>query len=263
MTARRSKPSFASLLRHVSRRDEAGDAAANRGFRVDPGRVRLWHGLGDAPPPEECRDWIGHIAREGQTDPVTVRPVFDDEHYEYEVIAGVRDWVAVRHLRDTSMPHLDLLVCVELVDDIAANDLADDGPEPDVAPLPDRVVAAFGGQSIPADVATDLAVRVDGPLAPLVLATAGQIARAQDARRGDGLPPYAVAEVMLLIDSVSSDAAAPEPLSLGVVGATANGVTFRLEATEDLPPEMLARVVKAMIDGAAADGIAIRWGSGD
>ena len=41
----------------------------------------------------------------------------------------------------------------------------------------------------------------------------------------------------------------------------ASAVTFRLDAADDLPPEMLARVVKAMIDGAAADGISVNWAS--
>ena len=46
MTARRSKPSFASLLRHASRRERADTAPpARRAFRVDPARVRLWSGL--------------------------------------------------------------------------------------------------------------------------------------------------------------------------------------------------------------------------
>ena len=100
MTARRSKSSFASLLRPASRRDRT---VAGNGFRVDPTRVRLWSGLA-GPAMEDCRDRIDQIAREGQSEPVTVRPVFDDEHYEYEVIAGARDWVAVRHLRETVMP---------------------------------------------------------------------------------------------------------------------------------------------------------------
>jgi ParB family chromosome partitioning protein len=262
MTARRSKPSFASLLRHASRRDEPNGTAGASAFRVDPTRVRLWSGLA-GPPPEECRDRIGAIAREGQTEPVTVRPVFDDALFEYEVIAGARDWVAVRHLRETAMPRLDLLVRVELVDDEAAGDLAATDPEPETDVLLDPVVAAFGDEAIPTEVATELAARLDGPFAPVILATAVQIARAQDARRGDGLPPYPVAEVMRLIDAVSSDAVPVQSFSLGILDASASGVTFRLDAADELPPEMLARVVKAMIDGAAADGVAVRWSSGD
>ena len=60
--------------------------------------------------------------------------------------------------------------------------------------------------------AADLAGRLDGPLAPLILVTAGQIARAQDARRGDGLPPYPAAEVMRLIDAVGEETGVPSPL---------------------------------------------------
>ena len=52
---------------------------------------------------------------------------------------------------------------------------------------------------------------------------------------------------------------ATDPLALSIVDAGSKAVTFRLEATDDLPPESLARIVKAMIDGAAADGIAVKW----
>jgi len=260
MTARRSKPSFASLLRHASWRGKSGGSAADQGFRVDPTRVRLWHGLGEAPSYEECRDRIGYIAREGQAEPVTVRPVFDDEHFEYEVIAGACDWVAVRHLRDVAMPRLELLVRVELVDDDGAGDLAAADDDPLAAGLPEPIVAAFGDEPIPAGIAADLAVRLDGPRAPVILATAIHIARAQDARRGDGLPPYPVAEVMRLLDAVGAEEkAAPIEVSLGIVDADAGSVTFRLTGADELPPETLARVVKAMIDGAAADGIAVTW----
>lgn len=258
MSARRSKSSFASLLRGASRRDEANGKAGGSGFRVDPMRVRLWSGLA-GPPPEECNDRIAAIAREGQSEAVTVRPVFDDEHFQYEVIAGARDWVAVRHLRETAMPRLDLLVRVELLDDDGANDLAATDPDPDASPLPDPLAAAFGDETLPADIAADLTARLDGPFAPAILATAVHIARAQDARRGDGLPPYPAGEVMRLIDAVSSDAPPAEPLSFGIVDANASGVTFRLDAAAELPPEMLARAVKAMIDGAAAQGIAVKW----
>ena len=258
MTPRRSKPSFASLLRSATRRDE--DVApvelplpgANGVFHVDPARVRLWSGL-VGPTPEECRDRIAAIVRDGQADPVTVRPVFDDAHDEYEVIAGARDYVAVRHLRETAIPALELLVRVELVDDDGAGEIAHGGA------LPDPVAAAFGGKPIPEDVTADLAVRLDGPLAPLILATAGQIARAQDARRGDGLPPYPAAEVMRLINAIGEEAPIGEPLALSIVDAGARTVTFRLDAAQDLPPETLARVVKAMIDGAASDRIAVTW----
>ncbi|MBN8814050.1 MAG: ParB N-terminal domain-containing protein [Sphingomonas sp.] len=265
MTApRSSKPSFASLLRSMSRRqddeEEAVPTADPPGsFRVDPARVRLWSGL-QGPTPEECRDRITVIAREGQREPVTVRPVFDDALFEYEVIAGARDWVAVRHLRDVAIPHLDLLVRVELVDDDGAGQLATEAPALLQPVLPEPIVAALGGEALPADVAADLAERLDGPLAPAILATARQIARAQDARRSDGLPPYPAGEVMRLIDAVGlADAPPPLDVSLSIVDASANGVTFRIGAEDQLPPETLARVVKAMIDGAAEDGIAVTW----
>lgn len=259
MTARRSKPSFASLLRSASRREE-GPApeplprpGADGAFHVDPARVRLWSGLA-GPTPEECRDRINAIVRDGQAEPVTVRPVFDDEHYEYEVIDGARDYVAVRHLHDTAIPALELLVRVALVDDEGAGRLLAENS------LPDPLTAAFGGEMVPEDVAADLAARIDGPLGPLILATAGQIARAQAARSGDGLPPYPPAEVMRLIDAIGEDdQPAPVGVSLAIAGADGKSVTFRIEADDDLPPDTLARIVKAMIDGAAADGIAVSW----
>ncbi|MEO5493736.1 MAG: ParB N-terminal domain-containing protein [Sphingomonas sp.] len=261
MTARRSKPSFASLLRSVTRRDDEAELEAvdpAGAFRVDPTRVRLWSGL-IGPTAEECRDRIAAIVREGQVEPVTVRPVFDDALFEYEVIAGARDWVAVGHLRETAMPRLDLLVRVELVDDDGAGQLAAVDPEPQPA-LPDPIAAALGGETIPDDVAADLAERLDGPMAPAIIATAVHIARAQDARLSDGLPPYPAGEVMRLIDAVGmEDAPPPLAVSLSIIDASASGVTFQIDAAEDLPPETLARVVKAMIDGAAAEGIAVSW----
>jgi ParB family chromosome partitioning protein len=260
MTARRSKPSFASLLRSASRRDEEVPPAelplpgADGAFHVDPAHVRLWSGL-TGPTPEECRDRIAAIVRDGQSEPVIVRPVFDDAHYQYEVIAGARDYVAVKHLRATAIPALELLVKVELIDDVGAGQLAG------TSALPAALAAAFGGDPVPGDVAADLAARLDGPRATLILVTAGQIARAQDARRGDGLPPYPAAEVMRLIDAVDEEET-PEPLALSIVDAGAKTITFRLDAADDLPPESLARIVKAMIDGAASDGIAVKWASG-
>jgi ParB family chromosome partitioning protein len=157
------------------------------------------------------------------------------------------------------MPRLDLLVRVELVDDEGAVDLTT-RPDPSAEGLPEPIVAAFGDDAVPVDVAADLAERLDGPMAPVILATASQIARAQDARRGDGLPPYPAGEVMRLIDAIGlEDAPPPVEVSLGIVDADAASVTFRLAGADDLPPEMLARIVKAMIDGAAADGIAVAW----
>lgn len=267
MTARR-KTSFASLLRLASGREEDAEPATpnlDGAFRVDPAQVRLWSGLA-APTTDECRDNIAAIAREGQTEPVTVRPVFDDALYEYEVIAGARDWVAVCHLREVATPRLDLLVRVALVDDDGAERLANPDPEP-LYPLPDALVDAFGGEALSDEVVVDLMERVDGPTGAVLLATAGQIARAQDARRGDGLPPYPAVEVMRLFDAVGQEAATPPPVpappaaevSLRIVDAKAGGVTFSLTAADGLPPEMLARIVKAMIDGAAADGVAVRW----
>jgi ParB family chromosome partitioning protein len=267
MTARR-KPSFASLLRRTSRERDEADAAAPPGpaegaFSVDPARVRLWPSGPAAPTPEECRDRITAIARDGQIEPVVVRPVFDDHHIEYEVIAGAADYVAVQYLHDAAIPDLELLVRVELADDAEAERLAaSERDSPDV--LPAVIREAFGGAVLSADAVDDLRARLEGPFAPAILATAAQIAQAQAARRGDGLPPYEAGEVLWMIEAVGQpDQASPaETLSLAIVDAGERTVTIRLEAEEALSPEMLARVVKAMIDGAAADGIAVTWGGG-
>ncbi|HEX4696018.1 ParB N-terminal domain-containing protein [Sphingomonas sp.] len=269
MTARRSKPSFASLLRRASQPDPdhapvlTAPPEPGTAFAVDPGCVRLWHGGGDAPTPEECRDRITAIARDGQSEPVTVRPVFDDRDIEYEVIAGARDYVAVRYLHDTAIPDLDLLVRVELVDDEGAERLAGGDPG-EVDGLPDVVRDAFGDAALAPAMLAEVRQGLGGPHAPAILATAAQIARAQAARRGDGLAPYPAAEVLRLLRIVEDEPEAlAERLSLAILDASDRAVTIRLDAERDLSPEMLARVVKAMIDGAAADGIAVRWGSAD
>ena len=98
-------------------------------FLVDPARVRIWPGNARAYgrlTPDNCRDLIASIAQEGmQKVAAIVRPVFDDAHYEYEVIAGSRRHFAVSHLRATTMPDLRYLVQVEILDDEAAFMLAD------------------------------------------------------------------------------------------------------------------------------------------
>lgn len=269
MTARRDKPSFASLLRRASRPDPdhapvlINAPGPGGAFGVDPTRVRLWRGGGEPPSPEACRDQITAIARDGQVDPVTVRPVFDDRDIEYEVIAGARDYVAVRYLHHTAIPDLDLLVRVELLDDDGAERLAA-GELGAANRLPDVIREAFGDAALPPELLAELQQKLDGPLAPAILATAAQIARAQAARQGDGLPPYPAAEVLRLLDVVGDEPEVPaEQLSLAIVDASDRTVTIRLDAEHDLSPETLARVVKAMIDGAAAEGIAVRWSATD
>lgn len=98
-------------------------------FLVDPARVRIWPGNARTYArltPANCRDLIASIAQEGmQKVAAIVRPVFDDEHYEYEVIAGTRRHFAISHLRAHGMPDLRYLVQVEILDDEAAFMLAD------------------------------------------------------------------------------------------------------------------------------------------
>ena len=87
------------------------------------------------------------------------------------MIDGARDYVAVRHLHETAIPALELLVRVALVDDEGAEQLTTKNR------LPDVLAAAFGDETVPDEAIADLAARLDGPVAPLILATARQIAR--------------------------------------------------------------------------------------
>jgi ParB family chromosome partitioning protein len=332
MTARRAKPSFASLLRRASTPVEEPEAELEpeapetpqrdewvfeaMQFLVDPGRVRVWPGNSRdyaELTPDNCRDLIDSIVREGmQKVAVIVRPVFDDERIEYEVISGTRRHFAVSHLRRTTMPDLRLLVQVEILDDEGAFRLADlenrarrDVSDIErarsyvaaleghyagdvaamaerlalpvaslnrmirVAHLPDSVIAAFGSPGdLSLDTADMLAERLEGPMAPVILATAGQIARAQAGRRDDRLPPYTAAEVLKLIDDVSRGDDEPTPavsgkVALSVIAATADTLTVRLNAESAIGAETLAEIVKAMIDGAAARGVEIRWAEPD
>jgi len=98
-------------------------------LRVDPRRVRIWPGnarvyalLNEA----NCRDLIDSILAEGgQKMPAIVRPVADDPHHDFEVIAGTRRHFAISWLRDHGRFDLHFLVQVEALDDEAAFRLAD------------------------------------------------------------------------------------------------------------------------------------------
>lgn len=247
-----SKPSFASLLRRAGggydavAEDAPEPAPASGSFGVDPARVRPWRQLSPAKAtPAACAAML----RDGQAAPVVVRPVFDDAHFEYEAIADLATFAAIRRLREDD-PAVRLLVRVELVDDDGAAALAARAAD-------DPLSAAFGG-AMPADALRDLRDPLAGPLGDAILATATQIGRAQAARRADGLTPYATAEVLRLLEAVG-DAAPTARLALAIVDADARSVTFRLEGEEEMTPEMLARAMKAMVDGAAGDGFAIEW----
>src|SRR3569623_3804011 len=166
MPARRDKPCVASLRRGASRPvpDHApvliNAPGPGGAFAVDPTRVRLWRGGGEPPSPEACRDHITAIARDGQVAPVTVRPVFDDRHIEYEVLAGARDYVAVRCLHDTAIPGLGLRGREELLDDDGAERLAA-GELGAANRLPDDVREAFGAAALPPALLADLHQQLD------------------------------------------------------------------------------------------------------
>ena len=144
----RDKPSFGSLFHRARAQQEreaappaaeadAGADPAEPGalayeamqFLVDPARVRIWSGNARGYSQlsvENCADLITSIAHEGmQKVAAIVRPVFDDAHYEYEVVAGARRHFAVSYLRAHGMPDLLYLVQVEILDDEAAFMLSD------------------------------------------------------------------------------------------------------------------------------------------
>lgn len=134
-----------------------------------------------------------------------------------------------------------------------------------VSALPDAVLAAFGS---PADLhlkpAYGLAQKLDGPGGPMILATAVQIARAQVARRTDGLAPYPAAEVLRQLNA----AAAPEPeegaelrgptgrLALSA-NANKNTLTLKLHAGSGVTRKALTEALRAALDVAEAKGFSL------
>ncbi len=134
-----------------------------------------------------------------------------------------------------------------------------------VAALPDPVLAAFGS---PADLhlkpAYTLAQKLDGAAGPMILATAVQIARAQVARRADGLAPYPAAEVLRQLN----DAANPSPEDAAelrgptgrlAMSATANKntLTLKLHAGSGATRKALTDALRAALDAAEAKGFSL------
>lgn len=98
-------------------------------LRLDPARVRIWAGnarMQDRLSEDAVRDLIDSILAEGgQKVPVIVRKVHDDDHHDYEVIAGTRRHFAISWLRANSYPDMTLLAQLADLDDEAAFRLAD------------------------------------------------------------------------------------------------------------------------------------------
>ncbi|MGN6821085.1 MAG: ParB/RepB/Spo0J family partition protein [Sphingomonas sp.] len=134
-----------------------------------------------------------------------------------------------------------------------------------VSALPDQLLAAFGS---PGDLhlkpAYTLAQKIDGPAGPLIMATAAQIARAQAARRVDGLAPYPAAEVLRQLNA----AAAPSPEDAaelrgptGRLAMTANAnkntLTLKLHAGSGVTRKAITDAVRAALVVAETKGFSL------
>jgi ParB family chromosome partitioning protein len=134
-----------------------------------------------------------------------------------------------------------------------------------VSALPDQLLAAFGSPSdLHLKPAYTLAQKLDGPAGAMIVATAVQIARAQAARRADGLAPYPAAEVLRQLN----DAAAPSPEEAaelrgptGRLAMTANAnrntLTLKLHAGSGATRKAITDAVRAALDAAEAKGFSL------
>ena len=134
-----------------------------------------------------------------------------------------------------------------------------------VSALPDQLLAAFGS---PADLhlkpAYTLAQKLDGAMGPMIIATATQIARAQAARRADGLAPYPAAEVLRQLNDAAR--AAPDDAAelRGPTGrlalsanANKNTLTLKLHAGSGVTRKAITDAVRAALDAAEAKGFSL------
>lgn len=134
-----------------------------------------------------------------------------------------------------------------------------------VSALPDQLLAAFGS---PADLhlkpAYTLAQKLDGPAGPAIIATAIQIARAQMARRADGLPPYSAAEVLRQLNEASSPSLEQAAELRGPTGrlamtanANKNTLTLKLHAGSGVTRKAITEAVRAALDAAETKGFSL------
>lgn len=134
-----------------------------------------------------------------------------------------------------------------------------------VSTLPDQLLAAFGSPGeLHLKPAYTLSQKLDGPAGPLIMATAAQIARAQAARRTDGLAPYPAAEVLRQLN----DAANPSPEEAaelrgptGRLAMTANAnrntLTLKLHAGSGVTRKAITDAVRAALDAAEGKGFSL------
>jgi ParB family chromosome partitioning protein len=134
-----------------------------------------------------------------------------------------------------------------------------------VSALPDQLLAAFGS---PGDLhlkpAYTLAQKLDGPTGPHIIATAIQIARAQMARRADGLSPYPAAEVLRQLNEAASPAPQEAAELRGPTGrlamsanANRNTLTLKLHAGSGVTRKAITDAVRAALDAAEAKGFSL------
>ncbi len=134
-----------------------------------------------------------------------------------------------------------------------------------VAAIPDQVLAAFGHPTeLHLKPAYALAQKLDGATGPMILATAVQIARAQAARRADGLAPYSAAEVLRQLNDAAAGPADNGAELRGPTGrlamsasANKNTLTLKLHAGSGVTRKALTDALRAALDAAEGKGFSL------
>lgn len=134
-----------------------------------------------------------------------------------------------------------------------------------VAAIPDPILAAFGHPTeLHLKPAYALAQKLDGATGPMILATAVQIARAQSARRADGLAPYSAAEVLRQLNEAAAGPSGDADDLRGPTGrlamsasANKNTLTLKLHAGSGVTRKALTDALRAALDAAEAKGFSL------
>ena len=134
-----------------------------------------------------------------------------------------------------------------------------------VAAIPDPILAAFGHPTeLHLKPAYALAQKLDGATGPMILATAIQIARAQTARRADGLAPYSAAEVLRQLNEAAAGPSGDSAELRGPTGrlamsasANKNTMTLKLHAGSGATRKALTDALRAALDAAEAKGFSL------
>jgi ParB family chromosome partitioning protein len=107
----------------------AGPVQVGTHFSVDPCHVRIWRGnarKSDYLNENNVSDLIESMkVAGGQKVPAWIRPVHDDPHVDYEVIAGARRHFAVSYLRANGFPEMEFTAQIVNVSDEDAFLLSD------------------------------------------------------------------------------------------------------------------------------------------